>query len=102
MAVRFALALKAHFARRCSEVEARDDLRSTDPRLAALKVPIASSALFYAGTLLLMLWALTAIRRHETIELHVRERGAGALDEVARRARRVPALPRAGVPAGVA
>jgi len=108
-AVRFALALNEHFARRWTEVEARDELRSTDPRFAALraagftasraapfaaaalfassavlaaaKIPIASSALFYAGTLLLILWALTTLRRHETLELHVRERGAGALLE---------------------
>jgi class 3 adenylate cyclase len=108
-AARLALALNAHFARRWSEVEARDDLRSTDPRLAALRAtaftvpraapwaaaalfgssailaasraPIASASLFYAGTLLLMLWLLTTLRRHETLELHVRERGAGALLE---------------------
>jgi hypothetical protein len=35
----------------------------------------------YAGTLVLTLWAFTTLRRHETIELHVRERGAGALFE---------------------
>lgn len=107
--VRFALALNAHFARSWSEVEARGDLRSTDPRLAALRAagftvpraapwaaaalfgssailaassaPVASAAFFYAGTLLLMLWTLTIIRRHEMLELHVRERGAGALLE---------------------
>jgi class 3 adenylate cyclase len=108
-AARLALALSAHFARRWSEVEARIDLRSTDPRLAALRatgftVPraapwaaavlfgssailaasraaIASAALFYAGTVLLMLWLLATLRWHETLELHARERGAGALLE---------------------
>jgi len=108
-AVRLSRALSAHFERRWTEVEARDELRSTDPRLAALRaagftvpraapwaaaaifgssaisatsgMPIASSALFYAGTLLLTLWTLTILRRHETLELHVRERGAGALLE---------------------
>lgn len=38
-----------------------------------------SSALFYAGTLLLMLWGLGVLRRHETTELLVREAGASAL-----------------------
>ena len=85
-AVRFARALNAHFERRWTEVEAREDLRSTDPRLAALRaagftapraapwaaaalfassailaasgIPIAFSALLYAGTLVLTLWAL--------------------------------------------
>ena len=115
-AMRFARALSAHFARRWSEVEARDELKSTDPRLAALratgftaaraapwtaaalfalsamlvawglytgsdKAIVASPALFYAGTLLLVLWALATIRRHETLEFHVRERGAGAVFE---------------------
>jgi len=45
------------------------------------KLIAASSALFYAGTLVLMLWALATLRRHETLELHVRERGMGALLE---------------------
>jgi class 3 adenylate cyclase len=115
-AMRFVRALSAHFARRWTEVEARSDLKSTDPRLAALratgftaakaapwaaaalfalsamlvawgfytashKAIVASPALFYAGTLLLVLWALATIRRHETLELHVRERGAGAVLE---------------------
>ena len=122
-ALRFAHALRAHFAHRWAEVEAREQLRSTDPRRAALRatgftagraapwtaaalfafsaifaagrVIVASSALFYAGALVLMLWALATIRRHETLELHVRERGAGALlehpelgDDVARRRER--------------
>jgi len=39
----------------------------------------ASSALFYAGCLLTMLWALGAVRGHETSELLVRELGANAL-----------------------
>ncbi len=38
-----------------------------------------SSALFYGGTLVAMLWALGALRRHETAELLVRELGQGAL-----------------------
>ncbi len=38
-----------------------------------------SSALFYSGALVLMLWALGAVRRHETSELLVREIGQGAL-----------------------
>jgi class 3 adenylate cyclase len=115
-AVRLARALSAHFARRWSEVEAREELKSTDPRLAALratgftaaraapwaaaalfalsamlvawgfytgshKAIVASPAPFYAGTLLLVLWALATIRRHETLEFHVRERGAGAVLE---------------------
>jgi class 3 adenylate cyclase len=108
-AVRLAAALNAHFARRWSELQTREELRSTDPRLAALRatgftvpraapwsaaalfassaifalmrLPLASAALFYAGTLLLVLWALTTLRRHENLELHVRERGAGALLE---------------------
>jgi len=108
-ALRLARALSAHFARRWTEVEARDDLRSTDPRLAALratgftaprtppwaaaalfasgailipfKIAAASAALFYAGTFILVFWALNTLRRHETLELHVRERGAGALLE---------------------
>jgi class 3 adenylate cyclase len=108
-AVRFARALSAHFARRWTEVEARDELKSTDSRLAALratgftagraapwgaaalfalsailaafKVVVAPSALFYAGTLLLFLWAFATIRRHEMLELLVRERGARALLE---------------------
>ncbi|HSA89180.1 MAG TPA: adenylate/guanylate cyclase domain-containing protein [Burkholderiales bacterium] len=107
--VRLVLALNAHFTRRWSEVEARHELRGTDPRLAALRAAgftlpraapwaaaaffassavfaasraaIASAAFFYAGALLLMLWTLTIIRRHEMLELHVRERGAGALLE---------------------
>lgn len=52
----------------------------------------ASAALFYAALLLVMLWALATLRGHEMLELHVRERGAGAVlevpepgDEVARR-----------------
>ncbi|MDA8110529.1 MAG: adenylate/guanylate cyclase domain-containing protein [Betaproteobacteria bacterium] len=53
----------------------------------------ASSALFYAALLVAMLWALGAVRRHETSELLVREVGAGALlarraelgDDIARR-----------------
>lgn len=119
-ALRLARALSAHFARRWTEVEARDELRSTDPRLAALratgftapkaapwaaaalfassallaafKAVLAAAALFYAGALVLVLWTFATLRRHETLELHVRERGAGALlerpelgDEVARR-----------------
>ncbi|HWM42592.1 MAG TPA: adenylate/guanylate cyclase domain-containing protein [Burkholderiales bacterium] len=122
-ALRFARALRAHLALRWAEVEARGELRSTDPRFAALRatgfstghvapwaaaalfasgaifaafrVFIASSALFYAGVLVLMLWALATIRRHETLELHVRERGAAAVlehpelgDELARRRER--------------
>ena len=108
-ALRLGRALRAHFAQRWSEVEARDDLKRTDPRLAALRatgftvaraapwaaaalfafsailaagrIVVASSALFYAGALLLVLWALAVIRRHETLELHVRERGAAAVLE---------------------
>jgi len=38
-----------------------------------------SSALFYAGTLVMMLWALDAVRRHETSELLLREFAADAL-----------------------
>ena len=122
-ALRFAHALRAHLSRRWAEVEARGELRSTDPRFAALRatgfsagraapwaaaalfassgifaafrVVIVSSALFYAGVLVLMLWALTTLRRHETLELHVRERGAAAVlehpelgDEVAQRRER--------------
>jgi class 3 adenylate cyclase len=128
-AVRFSNALGAHFARRWSEVEAREDLRGTDPRLYALRaigfttrhiapwaaaalfalavalaawsfhaskwVGGAAAGLFYAGTFVLVLWGLDNIRRHETLELLVRERGAGALlerpdlgDEVARRRER--------------
>jgi class 3 adenylate cyclase len=119
-ALRLAHALRAHAAQRWDEIEARGELKRTDPRLAALRatgftagraapwiaaalfassailaaarVAVAPSALFYAGTLLLMLWALFTLRRHETLELHVRERGAAALlepaelgDDVARR-----------------
>ena len=108
-AVRFARALGSHFARRWAEVEARDELKRTDPRLAALRVtgftagraaPWAAAALFalsaillyygkiliagavfYTGMALLMLWAFATIRRHETLELLVRERGARALLE---------------------
>jgi class 3 adenylate cyclase len=43
----------------------------------------ASSALFYAALLILMLWALGTLRRHEIAELLVREAGAGALREPA-------------------
>jgi class 3 adenylate cyclase len=119
-ALRLAHALRAHFAQRWAEVESRAELRSTDPRFAALRVTgfsaglatpwiasvlfacsalftafgvvPAASALFYAGAAVLMLWTLSTVRRHETLELHVRERGAAALlerpelgDEVARR-----------------
>jgi class 3 adenylate cyclase len=115
-ALRLGRALSAHFARRWTEVEARDELKRTDPRLAALRatgftaaraapwaaaalfalsaallagwfykknmvIAGAASALFYAGALVLFLWALATIRRHETLELHVRERGAGAVLE---------------------
>ena len=54
-ALRLAAALNAHFARRWSELQAREQLRSTDPRLAALRatgftvpraVPWAAAALF--------------------------------------------------------
>lgn len=38
-----------------------------------------SSALFYAGTLVTMLWALDTVRRHETGELLLREFSAAAL-----------------------
>ena len=54
-----------------------------------------ASALFYGGTFLLVFWTLNNLRRHETLELLVRERGAGALlerpelgDDVARRRER--------------
>lgn len=54
-----------------------------------------AAALFYAGTFLLVFWTLNNLRRHETLELLVRERGAGALlehpelgDDVARRRER--------------
>jgi class 3 adenylate cyclase len=122
-ALRFAHTLRVHFAQRWAEVEASGGLRSTDPRFAALRatgfsvgrlapwgaaalfacgailaafrLAVASAALFYTGALVLMLWALATIRRHETLELHVRERGAGALlefpelgDDVARRRER--------------
>jgi class 3 adenylate cyclase len=122
-ALRLGRALRVHFAQRWSEVEARGELKRTDPRLAALRVTgftaaraapwaaaalfassavlaafrvvVASSALFYAGALLLVLWALAVIRRHETLELHVRERGAAAVleppepgDDTARRRER--------------
>jgi class 3 adenylate cyclase len=115
-ALRLGRALSAHFARRWTEVEARDELKRTDPRLAALRatgftaaraapwaaaalfvlsaallagwfytknmvVAGAAPALFYAGAVVLILWALATVRRHETLELHVRERGAGALLE---------------------
>jgi len=41
----------------------------------------AGSALFYAGTVLLVLWAFATIRRHETLEFLVRERGARGILE---------------------
>lgn len=58
-----------------------------------MAVVAASSALFYAGSLVAMLWALDAVRRHETSELLLREFGPEALaaptaepgDEMARR-----------------
>ena len=126
-ALRFSNALGTHFARRWTEVEARDDLRGTDPRLYALRAigfstgriapwaaaalfavavvltgwsvyrgdlaaGVAAAVLFYAGAFVLVFWTLNNIRRHETLELLVRERGAGALlerpelgDDVARR-----------------
>ena len=129
-ALRLAKALSGHFERRWSDVEARNDVRSTDPRLHALRAtgfsagrtaPLAAavlfafaavlagwslhkgalltgaaaSALFYAGVVLVLLWALSNLRRHETLELVVRERGVGALfdrpelgDDVARRRER--------------
>lgn len=44
----------------------------------------ASSALFYAATLVLLLWTLQALRRHETLELLLREAGPAArLDQAA-------------------
>lgn len=115
-ALRLASAVRVHFARRWSEVQAVADLNRTDARLAALRVtgfstgraaPLgaaalfalsaillaswfyqrsiflagAASALFYAGALLLLLWAFATLRRHEMLELLVRERGARALLE---------------------
>lgn len=52
------------------------DISSYSEIIAAVGL---SSALFYAGTLVLMLWALGATRRHEMNELLVHEIGAGAL-----------------------
>jgi class 3 adenylate cyclase len=40
-----------------------------------------ASALFYAGTVLLVLWAFATIRRHEMLEFLVRERGARGILE---------------------
>lgn len=42
-----------------------------------------SAALFYAAVLMLFLWALTEVRRHERVELLLREAGAAALDDAA-------------------
>lgn len=113
-ALRLAKALSGHFERRWSDVEARNDVRSTDPRLHALRATgfsagrtapwaaavlfalaavlagwslykgallagAAAAALFYAGVVLVLLWVLNNLRRHETLELVVRERGVGAL-----------------------
>jgi class 3 adenylate cyclase len=41
----------------------------------------AASALFYAGAVLLVLWAFATIRRHEMLEFLVRERGARGILE---------------------
>jgi class 3 adenylate cyclase len=41
----------------------------------------AASALFYAGTVLLVLWTFATIRRHEMLEFLVRERGARGILE---------------------
>lgn len=75
------------------EIEARGELRASDPRLAALRaIGFVAAAAFYAGAFLLVFWALDTLRRHETLELLVRERSAGALlerpepgDDLARR-----------------
>jgi class 3 adenylate cyclase len=40
----------------------------------------ASSLIYYAATLVTMLWALKAVRNHETIELLVHEEGSRALN----------------------
>lgn len=42
-----------------------------------------SSALFYAAVLLLFLWALSQVRRHELMELLLHESGAAALGDAA-------------------
>jgi class 3 adenylate cyclase len=41
----------------------------------------AAAALFYAGAVLLVLWAFATIRRHEMLEFLVRERGARGILE---------------------
>ncbi len=58
----------------------------------ALALAFAAAAAFYAGCFLLVFWSLDTLRRHEALELLVRERGAGALlerpepgDDLARR-----------------
>ena len=126
-ALRLGHALGTHFAMRWMELEARGELRASDPRLAALRatgfaarraapwsaaalfaasgvlagaslykgalvIALAAAAAFYAGAFLLVFWTLNTLRRHEMLELLVRERGAGALlertepgDDLARR-----------------